>query len=168
MISSAVMGGQRPSWTAKIRSDHPRLFFNADTWPAVRQRALGPEYRWYSYIKGRLDKLKAELTGEVGHRELGPQAAWAAFVFRVTGEEQYLEFARTCLESSVGFYEACFEQKKSVNWYSTSCVHATLAWDWLYNDLSETDRLRYMSRLIRVIDKVVKAKPAIYRENMSG
>jgi heparin/heparan-sulfate lyase len=86
----------------------------------------------------------------------------------MTGDEQYLELARKCLERSLSFYEACFEQKKSVNWYSTSRVHATLAWDWLYNDLSETDRLRYMSRLIRVIDKVVTAKPSIYRENMSG
>jgi heparin/heparan-sulfate lyase len=43
-----------------------------------------------------------------------------------------------------------------------------LAWDWLYNDLSKTERKGYMSRLVRVIDKVVKARPSIYRENMSG
>jgi len=168
LTSPTVMDGQLPNWTAKIRSDHPRLFFNADTWPAVRQRALGAERQWYSYIKGRVDRLKAESAGSVEPIELGPQAAWAAFVFRVTGDEQYLELARTCLERSLSFYEACFEQKKSVNWYSTSRVHATLAWDWLYNDLSEADRQRYISRLIRVIDKVVRAKPSIYRENMSG
>ncbi len=80
-ISSAVYGQQLPDWAAKIRTDHPRLFFNADTWPAVRQRALGPERQWYSDIKGRVDRLKAELGGEVEPRELGPQAAWAAFVF---------------------------------------------------------------------------------------
>jgi len=166
--SSTVNGEKLPDWTVKIRSDHPRLFFNADTWPAVRQRVLGAEREWYSYIKGRVDRLLVELGDEAQPKELGPQAAWAAFVFRLTQDAQYLELAKKCLETSLDFYEICFEQKKSVNWYSTSRVHATLAWDWLYNDLSETDRRIYMSRLIRVVDKVVKAKPSIYRENMSG
>ena len=26
----------------QIRSDHPRMFFNAETWPAVKARAEGP------------------------------------------------------------------------------------------------------------------------------
>jgi hypothetical protein len=56
----------------------------------------------------------------------------------------------------------------SVNWYSTSRVHATLAWDWLYNAMSPAERREIMSRLISVIDRVVKAKPPIYRENLSG
>ncbi|MHC4169496.1 MAG: hypothetical protein ACYSWQ_21325, partial [Planctomycetota bacterium] len=168
LISSACHGQELPDWTKEIRSDHPRLFFNADTWPAVKQRALGAERKWYEYIKGRVDKLSAESLAAAEPRELGPQAAWAAFVFRMTGDERYLKIARTCLESSLSFYEACFDQKKTVNWYSTSRVHATLAWDWLYNDLGETERRNYMSRLVRVIDKVVKARPSIYRENMSG
>ena len=165
---SAAHGRQPLEWTAKIRTDHPRLFFNADTWPDVKQRALGADREWYEYVKGLVDRLRGQSLETSEPTELGPQAAWAAFVFRMTGDEQYLELARKCLQSSLSFYEACFEQKKSVNWYSTSRVHATLAWDWLYNDLSETERRSYMSRLVRVIDKVVKARPAIYRENISG
>ena len=107
-ISSTACGQQLPNWTARIRSDHPRLFFNADTWPAVRQRALGAERQWYSHIKGRVDRLRAEMGSEVEPKELGPQAAWAAFVFRMTGDQQYLELARKCLERSLSFYEACF------------------------------------------------------------
>ncbi|MEA3226350.1 MAG: hypothetical protein U9Q07_10405 [Planctomycetota bacterium] len=168
LILSAAHGQQLPDWTAKIRSDHPRLFFNADTWPAVKHRALGAERKWYEYIKGRVDRLKAELGNKAESKELGHEAAWAAFVFQITRDERYLEIAKECLERSLSFYEACFEQKKTVNWYSISRVHATLAWDWLYNDLSETERRNYMSRLVRVIDKVIKARPSIYRENMSG
>jgi heparin/heparan-sulfate lyase len=110
----------------------------------------------------------AEPADEVEPRELGPQAAWAAFAFRITQDERYLELAKECLETSLSFYEACFEQRKAVNWYSTSRVHATLAWDWLYNDLTPTERRTYMSRLVRVIDKVLKVRPYIDRENMSG
>lgn len=32
-----------PDWLSKVRPDHPRLFFNADTWPQVKAYALGPE-----------------------------------------------------------------------------------------------------------------------------
>ena len=168
LILSAAHGRQLTDWAAKIRSDHPRLFFNADSWPDVRQRALGDERKWYENIKGRVDRLNEQSLDASKPGEMGPQAAWAAFVFRMTGDERYLKIAKTSLEKSLSFYEACFEQKKTVNWYSTSRVHATLAWDWLYNDLSEAERRSYMSRLVKVIDKVVKARPSIYRENMSG
>ncbi len=168
LVLSVARGQQLPEWTAKIRTDHPRLFFNADTWPDVKQRALGAEREWYESIKGRVDRLRNQSVETSDPRELGPEAAWSAFIFRMTGDEQYLELAKKCLQKSLDFYEACFEQKKSVNWYSTSRIHATLAWDWLYNNLNQAERRNYMSRLVRVIDNVIKARPAIYRENISG
>ncbi len=159
-----------PAWTTKIRADHPRLFFNADSWPAVRHRALNEERDWYHSIKDRVDRLANDL-GKVDHpepRELGPEAAWAAFVFLVTEDSRYLNLSKKCLDTSLRFYDQCFEQKKSVNWYSTSRVHATLAWDWLYNHMTEAERQDTMSRLVTAVDRVVKARPSIYRENMSG
>ncbi len=166
----AVLGQDLPDWTGKIRLDHPRLFFNADTWPEVRSRALEAENAWYLATKRRVDRLLGELEGvdRPEPRELGPQAAWAAFVFLVSDDERYLQLAKKCLDTSLRFYDACYGQKKSVNWYSTSRVHATLAWDWLYNHLSEAERADFMSRLVRAIDNVLKARPTIYRENMSG
>jgi len=162
--------GKLPGWTEKIRNDHPRLFFNSQTWPVVRQRALGREKQWYDYIKGRVDRLAGDTNGKdvLEPKEYGQQAAWSAFVYRMTAEPQYFELSKKCLDASLRFYIECFRQKKSVNWYSTSRVHATLAWDWLYNDLSETERQDYMSRLVNAIDRVLKARPPIYRENMSG
>ena len=163
-------GQQLPDWTQKIRADHPRLFFNADTWPAVQQRALGVERDWFARVKRRTDQLLDRL-GDVRDpqpRQLGPEAAAAAFVFLMTDDAQYLDLAKRCLHASVAYYELCYEQRKTVNWYSTSRVHAVLAWDWLYNHLTETERKEILSRLIGVIDRVVQAKPAIYRENLSG
>ena len=112
VISSTVIKAQLPEWTTKIHNDHPRLFFNADTWPAVRQRALSAERDWYSNIKGRADKLLTERINKTQSRELGPQAAWAAFVFRVTQDPKYLNLSNKCLETSLNFYEACFKQRK--------------------------------------------------------
>ena len=164
------VAGEPPKWVEKIRKDHPRLFFNSQTWPAVRQRALGPERAWYLYIKGRVDRLISSTNGKnvLGAREYGQEAAWSAFVYRITEESQYLELSKKCLDASLRFYDECFSARKNVNWYSTSRVHATLAWDWLYESLSEKERQDYMSRLVRAIDRVLKAKPTIYRENMSG
>jgi len=165
-----AFGRQLPKWTTKIRSDHPRLFFNADTWPAVHHRALGPEHKWYLRIKKQVDRLLVQMRDETKPepRELGPQAAWSSFVFLVTEEPQYLELAKKCLGASLRYYDTCFQQRKTVNWYSTSRVHAILAWDWLYNHLTEAERSEYMSRLVQAIDNVLKARPPIYRENMSG
>ncbi|NLS96266.1 MAG: hypothetical protein GXX96_29350 [Planctomycetaceae bacterium] len=159
-----------PEWTAKIRTDHPRLFFNTDTWPAVRERALGEEREWYDSTKSRVDRLAKELekVDRPEPRELGPEAAWSAFVFLMTDDTRYLDLAKKCLDTSLRFYDECFEQKKTVNWYSTSRVHATMAWDWMYNHLSEEERRDTMSRLVKAVDRVLKARPSIYRENMSG
>ena len=159
-----------PEWAGKIRADHPRLFFNGETWPTVRNRALHEEKAWYESIKGRVDRLADQMKGSdrPEPRELGPEAAWSAFVFLATEDPRYLDLAKKCLDTSLRYYDECFEQKKSVNWYSTSRVHATLAWDWLYNHMSEAERHDTMSRLVRAVDRVLKARPTIYRENMSG
>lgn len=169
-LASTTHAASLPEWTTNIRTDHPRLFFNTDTWPAVRHRALNEERDWYESIKSRVDRLATDLdkVDRPDPRELGPEAAWAAFVFLTTEDTRYLDLAKKCLDTSLRFYDECFEQKKSVNWYSTSRVHATLAWDWLYNHMTEAERQDTMSHLVTAVDRVVKARPAIYRENMSG
>ena len=162
LVPWIARGQDLPEWTARIRPDHPRLFFNAETWPAVKQRALGAEREWYHRVKRRVDALPA------APRDLGPEAAAAAFVFLMTDDARYLELGTRCLSASVAYYELCYEQRRSVNWYSTSRVHAVLAWDWLYNSLDAATRRELMSRLILAIDRVLKARPPIHRENMSG
>jgi hypothetical protein len=82
-------GQQLPDWTGKIRPDHPRLFFNAQIWPAVKQRALGAEHDWYRRVKSRIDGLltKTQASGEPEPQDLGPEAAAAAFVFLMTEDQ---------------------------------------------------------------------------------
>jgi hypothetical protein len=157
-----------PDWVGKIRPDHPRLFFNADTFPQVRARALGAERPWYDRRKAQVDKLLMALGDQPEVKEHGQDAAMAAFVYLVERDPKYLNLAKRLLDVSLTFYEQCYEQRVSVNWYSTSRVHATMAWDWLYNDLTEDERRQTMSRLVQVLQEVFTAKPPIYRENISG
>ena len=83
----ATLGAQElPDWASRLRADHPRLFLNADTWPSVRDRALGPEKAWYDSQKGRVDTLLKQL-GEAEQPEIkehGQDAARAAFVYLMT------------------------------------------------------------------------------------
>lgn len=167
MFRTAV-AEELPEWTSMIREDHPRLFFNNETWPSARQRAMGPDESAWLTLKASVDRGLVALDPDSEPRDLGVDAAKAAFVFLVTDDDRYLDLARTSLETSLDYYERCYEERKSVNWYSTSRVHAICAWDWLYNDLSLEERARLLTRLVNVIDNVLQAQPTIYRENMSG
>jgi hypothetical protein len=106
-VPVVVEGQQLPDWTGKIRRDHPRLFFNAQTWPAVKQRALGAEHDWYRRVKSRIDGLlaKAGTDGEPEPQNLGPEAAAAAFVFLMAEDPRYLDLGKRCLRASVAYYE---------------------------------------------------------------
>ncbi|MFA5689407.1 MAG: heparinase II/III family protein [Kiritimatiellales bacterium] len=162
----------------QIRTDHPRLFFNADTLPAVISRALNEEKAWYRhYVKNRAVRLLNEKElpsirdrGDAvgGHYDYGMQAAWSAFTYLVEEDATYLALAQKCIETSLDFYELCYSKQEEVSWRSCSRTHLVMAIDWLWNDLSEADRLEYLARLIRVVNNVKTADPWIDREHMSS
>ncbi len=165
---------QAPDWSETIRPDHPRLFFNADTWPEVRARAEGAEREWYDAQLERVDRLRDEVLGNaegpvtIEAEDHGQDAARAAFVFLMTEEPEYLHLVETLLDASVRYYELCFEERRSVNWYSTSRAHAVLAWDWTRNHLPEERSDELMARLVRNIHGVMTIRPGIHREHMGS
>ena len=40
LAASASSQAGDDAWLAKVRRDHPRMFFNADTWPAIKTHTL--------------------------------------------------------------------------------------------------------------------------------
>lgn len=177
------------AWVGRIRRDHPRLFVNTEQWPAVRERALGDAKPYYERLKARVDGYPAEPTGSSGGpmeqkleriggqevpmpsitpaKEWGPQALETAFVYRLTGDRQYLDKARRMLEVSVAVYHQCYAERRAVHWYSTTRVCALTAYDWLYNDLTPEQRQAIGGGLLRHVDEVQAGpgKPDIYRRN---
>ena len=156
-----------PEWAGKIRADHPRLFFNGETWAGVKARALGEEKAWFDRIQRRVDAIMAKPRPETP-RDRGPDAARSAFVFLVTEDAKYLADAKAAMDEALDLYEKKLGEKKPVNWYSTTRVHWTMAWDWLYNHLEKAEREELMTRFVKVVDGVLKARPRIKRENYSG
>jgi len=58
---TAASASEMPIWVGTIRSDHPRIYFNKDTFPAIRARALGPEKVWYEQKKKEIEEIEEEL-----------------------------------------------------------------------------------------------------------
>ncbi len=184
-------GAQDTAPVAKVRNDHPRLFFNRDTWPQVKARAQGPEREWYDALKKMVDAYPAKVAPETLRddnastlgpdgaietvqkprpREWGTQAARAAFVYLVEGDRRYLDTARSMLKVSVEAYHTCIERGMAVDWYSTSRVHWLAAWDWLYNDLAPDERRELMASFLEHIDSLQPRpeRPPIHRLNDSN
>ena len=88
-------------WTALVRADHPRLFFNRDSWPAVKARALGEEAETFRTMRARVDGLAGPKIETADH---GAAAAEAAFVFLVTREPKHLALGRDHLDASIRVY----------------------------------------------------------------
>ncbi|MBI3945046.1 MAG: HEAT repeat domain-containing protein, partial [Armatimonadetes bacterium] len=117
----------------RIRPDHPRLFFDAETWPAVKARALGPERAALAAMERRVAAV-SESEIEVG--DWGSQAMDAAFVYRVTGDLSAFEKARGMLRATVAHYL----RRVDANAHSYSRVACAAALDWMWNDLTPAER----------------------------
>ena len=93
----------------EIRPDHPRIFFNAETWPAIKERAYGENRAYLDKLLDEVNQMTddpvAKNTGpiEVKDRslpiapvkEFGREAASCALAWRFTGKEKYLEKAKS-------------------------------------------------------------------------
>ena len=165
-----------------IRRDHPRLFFNAETWPAVKARAFGAEL---DRLLAACDKYPSNpkcsgtepappgwsnATPLPSIREWGPQAARCALAWRFTGKPEYLEKAKRMLTVSVAAYGEAYRNRRAVNWYTTTRILALCAYDWIYEALTPEERRAIIVPLVQHVEDVQpgKGKPHIVRRNGGG
>ncbi len=190
LLAVGLAQGADDSWIARIREDHPRLFFNKDMWPQVKERAMREEREWYASLRRRVDRYPAhpvaqsngtspayrkradggyDLVELARPREWGREAMETALAYLLTGNTSYLETAKRMLQISVAAYGECYEKGMCVNWYSTSRVCALTAYDWLYNDLTPDERRAILSPFLEHIEAVQpgRGKPRIHRLNGS-
>ncbi|MHB8995545.1 MAG: heparinase II/III domain-containing protein [Armatimonadota bacterium] len=169
---------QQPDWS-QIRSDHPRLYFNADTWPAVKVRAEGPLAAHFAEVRKFADnpKPKAEWSAiqrppkreesTVDAYDWGDRLMCAALVYRLQPDPQRLEGIRDMLFAALDYYHACFAQGKSVNWYAFSRLGWLCALDWAWNDLQPAERLELARGFLKHVDAALH-EPSKQRQNRGG
>ena len=167
------------AWVAKIRKDHPRLFFSADTWPAVKQRAL-------TVLKDQLAKVQQHADGKppkgewsvierpaprpgatLEVRDYGDQLMSSAFVYRINPDPARLKKIKEMLQASVDYYNACYAANKSVDWYARTGVGWLCALDWVWDDLTPQERRELGLSMIKHVNEVLH-KPNIQRRNSGG
>jgi hypothetical protein len=186
-LSSSLAQDEPPEWVAQIRPDHPRLFFNSDTWPKVRERALTSQRDYYDLLKEYADKSEPQRGwwgdgyadpdslpvppprpgSDVDPRDWGRQAMSSALVYRIEPSPERLKRIRDMLWASLDYYHACYAANKSVNWYSFSRLSWLAALDWVWNDLDPEDRAEMGRSILAHADEVLH-KPDIQRRGSAG
>ncbi|MBI3945411.1 MAG: heparinase II/III family protein [Armatimonadetes bacterium] len=126
----------------RVRADHPRLFFNADTWPAVKARiAASPE------ALGRLTRQAAELPETAPTRDWGRELMPAALLYRVTGDAALLDKIGRLLRATMDAYLS----RQDYNSHVESRVGCISALDWVWNDLPPAERDGLARDLLRYV-----------------
>ena len=186
----AAAAGAKPKWLKRIRRDHPRMFFNRETWPAVKARAEGPAQEARASLLKRCDGYPddpvctgTELpetprgaivdpvhTGIPNINEWGNESAECALAWRLTGEAKYLAKAKAMLLANVKGYNEAYANRRAVNWYSTTRVNSLCAYDWIHEALTDDERRAIIVPLVRHCEDVQprKGRPSIRRRNSSG
>lgn len=172
-----IVNFEDDSWMSAILDEHPRLFFNKQSFKAVKERALNEESELFGEMKDRVDILHGEEiefkdplvrdgTQNTDH-EYGTRAAEAAFVYLVTKDKKYLELSKNILVKLVDYYTFRNEHDLNIQWYAFSRINALAAYDWIYNDLTDRERMEIGVPFIKAIDYMLPSsnRKPFFREN---
>ena len=128
LASSAAATGSPPATgneshrLAKVRKDHPRMFFTKETFPLVKAYAVGEEKDYYQKIRRRVTAMprtpNAKAVESGSQPRYGSCAQMAAFVWWVERDPNALAKARAYLLEGAEFYNRRSSARQTVNWYS--------------------------------------------------
>ena len=173
-----------PKIIGDIRSDHPRLFFNAESWNSVKNRALSAsmenEYDLVvdlayhdSPYKSDWDSTEIDwpatrpgytiVAGDWGYNVMA-----AAFVYRITPSTELLTRIKEMLFASLDYYHACYDADRAVSWYVYSRIGWLAAMDWVWYDLTAEERQELGSGFFRHVDDIFDTTRTIIGRNSDG
>ena len=152
----------------EIRGDHPRIFFNSESWKRIAERAEGPsagaKRRILKYADQAPEDPVCTNTGPVevkdrslpiaDVREYGREASICALAWKLTGDDHYLQKAKKLLKVSVDAYTEATRNRRPVRWYAHSRVNALCTYDWIYEALSDEERRALIVPLVQHVEDV--------------
>ncbi len=164
------------TWNSKIRPDHPRMYFNSDTWPAINQRAQGDLNGVYNSMKIYADTTSTPVMGhhysvrageiprshpELGNSDIivgdyGPIASASAFVYCVEGGASRLKRIKAMIYAHLDYLEYCHQVKQKPAFYwSNPSIMMLGAIDMIWNNLSSSERSeigrKWLSRVYEIV-----------------
>lgn len=174
------------SVTDSVRADHPRLFFNRDTWPEIKSRAMMDGTDANRSLTALLEEVNqypvdpvCRNTGPVFTPptqpipevvEYGREAACAALAWRFTGEDRFLEMTKRMLRVSISAYREAIRNGRAVHWFSTRRILAICAYDWIFEALTQEERREFAVSLVEHVESVQPraGRAPIIRRNGGG
>lgn len=168
---------------AMIRPDHPRLFINKEILPRFREYAQTVCKKRLKNLKSDIsrygDKIELEYRTDnvdivegrmVFKRAIndqnavlygvkyagGVRALECAIVWLATGEQIYHDKALKYLQVCVEFIELAKRSKILSEWYHNERLSALIAWDWLYDSMTDSQRRAFIVPMLEYIDFMQK------------
>ena len=155
--ASAQLKTGNYEWLNSIRTDHPRMFLTADDVPQITGNSMLFDEISFNSMQRRVNRLlekgvefKNELATTNSVAQYGYRTADAAMLWIITKDAKYFDFAKTLLERMIGYCELRLEHNLEVGGQAFQIISLLCAYDWLYNDLSLTDRSELGKRLYEV------------------
>jgi hypothetical protein len=144
--------------------NHPRLFFYESDIPALRQEAASTHKEIWDAIKyyadQRLTTSCYTWTSSGGNCQDAANMVFThSFAYVITGDQKYLNKAKECLlvNSDPSKWPQWDTDQTRDLYLSDMLIKDSLAYDWLYNDLTESERSTVRAALKRHATEMYEA-----------
>jgi len=137
---------------AEVRPEHPRMLFNADDLPEIRERCKTTHRDTWEMVKNYADsRLDYQ-------PEARPQPAVISgihgFVYQVTGDERYARAGVRILRYYADYHLGKVRNRLgSANWEAVALRRSNyIAYDWLYKGMTPEERTEIGRMLLEIAD----------------
>ena len=134
---------------------HPRVFLTQSEIDKLKKKAISQKEMWQTAVS-RVRALTVEPPKPPAEErrvqnEVGIGIAEAAFVYKITSDRKYLDAARKYMDAAVSYDVWGYSYNKpNVDLAAGHLLYGMgWAYDLLYHDLTEAEREKYRSKLIR-------------------
>ena len=172
-----------------VRRDHPRIFFNRDTWPQIEAAAHGAASDALARLVARCEgypanpvctgtelppdppgtSISLDSTPIPDIRDWGDAAAACALAWRFTKRAEFLEKTKAMLRANARGFDEAYANRRAVSWYAYSRINSFCAYDWIFEALTDDERRSLVVPLLESVDRFTTptGRPKIRRQNYS-
>ena len=148
----------------RFATNRPRLFISAASLPVVTRQAAQAHRDRLDQMEERVGALAASTNLPPG--DYGVAAAEAAFLYLCEPSPGRLNVAADLLTRSLDYYRGCDREKRVVDHYSATRIHAITAYDWLYDAIPTAARERLGRQLMEHVERRLPGPRAVPGDNL--
>jgi len=140
-----------PAGAAEVRDDHPRMLFNAADLEWIRERTRTTHKDSWRQAKEWMDQRLTDNPSD--NWQSAAIARMMGFVYQVTGDQKYARTGIRYLRQTAAYHLRKANSTGPGNWELTKLRRKNyIAYDWLYDAMSEDERKETGRTLLQVAD----------------